>query len=858
MQEVFLKDYKKPDFLIPEVELTFEIDEKLTHVYSKLKVIPQSQNENLELKGEGLDLVSIQLNGGDCEFTKTKDGLSVSVPTTEFILEIQNTIKPAENFSCEGVYKSGNILCTQNEPEGFRRITYFLDRPDIMSSFKTTLKGSKTQYPYLLSNGNLVDKREEGENHIWVWEDPFPKPCYLFALVAGDLAVIKDTFTTQSGREVLLELYVDHGNEDKTTQAMESLKNSMKWDEQRFRLEYDLDRYMIVAVDSFNMGAMENKGLNIFNSHYVLAKPETATDTDFKNIEAVIGHEYFHNWTGNRVTCRDWFQLTLKEGLTVFRDQEFSSDLGSRTVKRIQDVDTLKNHQFPEDASSLSHPIKPKSYVEMNNFYTATVYEKGAEVIRMIHTLIGEEHFQQGMDLYFQRHDGQAVTTEDFVQAMSDASGQDLEHFKAWYDQSGTPEINITTQFDAAKNEFTLHFEQVVTTHNAQYDCLYMPFHLSLLDEKGKELLSFEQQKFILNQKHQKLVLKDVSSQPVPVFNCHFSAPVIVNYDYSTPEKLHIVKYAEDYYSVYNMMQILYLDQIKSLMKQFTVNGEVNILPDLITAFQSVMENKNIDNELKALILSLPSERIIFENIELYDAPVVDKALEFLAKNIGSHFGTYMDKWIQQTEFSSEYSLNQADIGKRALKNTYFTFLAANKESQNLQKIYDSFKNATNMTEELSAFKVLVKTENEYCKTVKDEFYSKWKSDNLVFQKWVQAQAQADYCDIDLLKHIESLPEFDTKVPNHIRALYAGFITNLSRMCDGDKETYAFLANKILEIDKFNSQIAAGLAKKLNIVKKMPSLGKDYLIQEMQNMTREKSLSNDLREILDKNLKSIV
>jgi len=540
-QEKFLSDYKASDYLVDSLELDFDLYDENT-IVKATSVINRVAGDNspLFLFGSQLTLRSIALDGiAFTDYKLVEGGIELSNLPASFSLEIITEINPLTNQSCEGLYKSGDAFCTQCESEGFRRITYYLDRPDVLAKFTTTVSADKKLYPSLLSNGNKVDEGDlESGRHFVKWVDPFPKPAYLFALVAGEFDCLRDTFITKSGREVALELFVDKGNLDKTEHAMLSLKNSMKWDEERFNLEYDLDIYMIVAVDFFNMGAMENKGLNVFNSVYVLANAESATDQNYLGIEAVIGHEYFHNWTGNRITCRDWFQLSLKEGLTVFRDQEFSSDMGSRSVNRIENVKRMRNHQFVEDAGPMSHPIRPASVMEMNNFYTATVYEKGSEVIRMLHTLLGEEKFQQGMALYVERHDGQAVTCDDFVAAMTDASGVDLTLFKRWYSQSGTPQITVTDHFDATTNSYQITLKQVnlPTADQAKKLPLHIPVDIELLNSAGQafDLGDAETSKVLsLTQKEQTFVFENINEQPVPCLFRSFSAPVMYQYAYS-------------------------------------------------------------------------------------------------------------------------------------------------------------------------------------------------------------------------------------------------------------------------------------------------------------------------------------
>ncbi|MCW8996692.1 MAG: aminopeptidase N, partial [Psychromonas sp.] len=615
-QEKFLSDYRASHFAVSTLDLEFDLYDKNTQVKAT-SVIHRigENNEPLFLFGEQMKLCAIFVDDvaySDYQFVE--GGLLIHNLGNEFKLQINTEIDPQSNKAFEGLYKSGDAFCTQCEAEGFRRITYYLDRPDVMAKFTTKITADKALYPSLLANGNRIAEGDlENGRHWVIWEDPFAKPAYLFALVAGEFDCLKDSFTTKSGREVELELFVDKGNLDKTAHAMLSLKNAMKWDEQRFNLEYDLDIYMIVAVDFFNMGAMENKGLNIFNSKFVLANPESATDQDYLSIEAVIGHEYFHNWTGNRITCRDWFQLSLKEGLTVFRDQEFSSDLGSRSVNRIANVKIMRNHQFAEDAGPMSHPIRPASVMEMNNFYTLTVYEKGSEVIRMLHTLLGETNFQKGMQLYVQRFDGQAVTCDDFVAAMQDASGIDLTLFKRWYSQSGTPQVLVSDYFDARNNRYQLTFKQknLPTADQKVKQPLHIPVDIELLDKFGEalELGDGQQNKVLsLTQKEQTFVFENVNEKPVPCLFRGFSAPVKYKYSYSDQQLVHLINFVGDDFSRWDAGQSLFNKYLIENVQQYQAQKEM-YLPDLLVqAFKSVLTSASLEPALIADMFEFVSE----------------------------------------------------------------------------------------------------------------------------------------------------------------------------------------------------------------------------------------------------------
>ena len=614
-QAKYRHDYRAPEYLISDIDLTFDLDAAKTVVTAESKVSRHAAASDvpLRLDGEDLTLIALQVNGQPwSDYKEENNQLVIGGLPEHFTLTIVNEISPAANTALEGLYQSGEALCTQCEAEGFRHITWYLDRPDVLARFTTKIIADKAKYPFLLSNGNRMAEGELENGRHWVqWQDPFPKPCYLFALVAGDFDVLRDSFRTRSGREVALELYVDRGNLDRAPWAMTSLKNSMKWDEERFGLEYDLDIYMIVAVDFFNMGAMENKGLNVFNSKYVLARTDTATDKDYLDIERVIGHEYFHNWTGNRVTCRDWFQLSLKEGLTVFRDQEFSSDLGSRAVNRINNVRTMRGLQFAEDASPMAHPIRPDMVIEMNNFYTLTVYEKGAEVIRMLHTLLGEENFQKGMQLYFERHDGSAATCDDFVQAMEDASNVDLSHFRLWYSQSGTPIVTVHDDYNPETEQYTLTISQRTppTAEQAEKQPLHIPFAIELYDNEGK-VIPLQKGGHpvhpVLNvtQAEQTFVFDNVYFQPVPALLCEFSAPVKLEYKWSDQQLTFLMRHARNDFSRWDAAQSLLATYIKLNVNRHQQGQPLSLPVHVADAFRAILLDEKIDPALAAEILT--------------------------------------------------------------------------------------------------------------------------------------------------------------------------------------------------------------------------------------------------------------
>lgn len=852
--EIFLKDYSEPSFWCSDVHLDVDVYDDHTTVIntSTFKSNPNNHSNTLELDGVMLDLISVKVDGNTVSsenVLQNETNLIIKNLPESFTLTTEVKINPFENFSGEGFYKSGDILCTQCEAEGFQRISYFQDRPDVMSKFTTTLRADKKRYPILLSNGNLSESFDiDGDRHGATWIDPFKKPCYLFAMVAGNLAKVSDKFKTKDNREVALEIFVDPGNEKKCDHAMESLKHSMKWDEERFGLIYDLDIYMIVAVDSFNMGAMENKGLNIFNSHYVLASQTTATDSDFQGVEAVIGHEYFHNWTGNRVTCRDWFQLTLKEGLTVFRDQEFSSDMGSRAVKRIEDVARVKAHQFPEDSGSLSHPIQPKSYIEINNFYTATVYEKGAEVIRMIHTLLGENNFRAGMDLYFKRHDGQAVTCSDFVSAMSDASGVNLDHFSVWYDQNGTPILNIETLLDTTTSELIIRVKQDCKTNNADYDSLFMPFHFDVYSQTGVRLA---QSRDVLKEKNSELRIPNIKEEVVLAFNTNFSAPVRINYAYSYEELIVLMAHAEDHYTRYNSARIIYEREIKSIIEQLKIDGPVEVNSNVVSAIKNILEDKSIDDAFKAYLLSLPTQKELFDKWDNYDFDKTKEAIKLLKIKIATDLEASINKTVQSSlNQNSEYTLSSEDIGKRALYNQCISFLGYLQNPDFFKSVFDTFSNADNMTIEFGTLSVLLNHENEFQEKASKKFYDKWKSETLVVQKWLSLCAKTSTMSVAKLELLEQLPEYDPKVPNLVRSLIGAFSTNIYLLNDKSGESYKFFVKKIGEIDSYNPQLAARLAKNINYLKKLDDSRSKLLSGELKKLLDSGKLSNDCFEVI--------
>ena len=709
------------------------------------------QLQPLFLDGESLELVSVELDGEllpDSAYDISEVGLTLKEPKNHFTLKIVNLVNPESNKSLEGLYKSGDMFCTQCEAEGFRRITYFMDRPDVMTVYRTTLIADKDAYPVLLSNGNPVKSGNlDGNRHYAVWEDPFKKPTYLFALVAGDLGLVTGNYRTKSGKDVELRVYCDKGIEDKCDFTIQSLQQSMRWDEERWGLEYDLDIYMIVAVDSFNMGAMENKGLNIFNSKYVLATPETATDSTYASIQAIVGHEYFHNWTGNRVTCRDWFQLTLKEGLTVFRDQEFSSDLNSRPAERVNNMLGLKSSQFIEDSGPNAHSIKPKAYMDINNFYTATVYSKGSEVIRMYHTLLGEAGFRKGMDKYFELFDGQAVTTEDFLHAMSTANDNyDFTHFSKWYDQAGTPLLQISDDYSEERKEYSLKIKQInkPTAGQEEKFPLFMPFKIGLLDGEGNDIrltsksaMSQISDSIVhISKDEETFVFSEVNEKPVVSLNRDFSAPVNIDYAYSEDELAFLMANDSDDVARYNACQILFekvlLDIIDSENKNFKVS-EI-----FFKAFSAAFKDSSWDNQIKALALRIPSAGILAQRFETIDYVKIQDAIDFLADEVAKYCRPDILALYNTINLSKPYVFQEKDVGERAIANLLISYLGRLENSGEANLSENQFKTASNMTLKLGAFKSIVHNELDFSEEAIERFYEEHKAFDASLQEWMR------------------------------------------------------------------------------------------------------------------------
>ncbi|KAF6667464.1 aminopeptidase N [Pantoea sp. EKM101V] len=852
-------DYRAPDYTITDIDLTFELDASTTRVtaISQVKRLGDSQAE-LRLDGEALTLIALEINGQPWTAFREEEGaLVISQLPESFTLKIINDIHPDQNTALEGLYKSGEALCTQCEAEGFRHITWYLDRPDVLARFTTTIYADGNRYPYLLSNGNRIDGGQDDQGRNWVkWQDPFPKPCYLFALVAGDFDVLRDSFTTRSGRDVALEIFVDRGNLDRADWAMTSLKNSMKWDEERFGLEYDLDIFMIVAVDFFNMGAMENKGLNVFNAKYVLAKAETATDKDYLGIEAVIGHEYFHNWTGNRVTCRDWFQLSLKEGLTVFRDQEFSSDLGSRAVNRIDNVRIVRGAQFAEDASPMAHPIRPDQVIEMNNFYTLTVYEKGSEVIRMMHTLLGEENFQKGMQLYFERHDGSAATCDDFVQAMEDASNVDLSQFRRWYSQSGTPVLTVRDDYNPELEQYTLHVTQhtPATADQKEKLPLHIPLDIELYDGEGKVIpLQHNGQPVhhVLNvtEEFQTFIFDNVYFQPVPSLLREFSAPVKLDYKWSDAQLTFLMRHARNDFSRWDAAQSLLATYIRLNVARYQQGQHLSLPLHVADAFRAVLLDTDCDPALTALIMTLPSENEIAELFDVIDPQAIslvrDALQRTLARELADEFFA-----IYNANQQPEYRVEHEAIGQRSLKNICLTYLAFSDAQLADKLVQAQYQQATNMTDALAALSAAVAAQLPCRDALLAAYDERWHQDGLVMDKWFVLQATSPAANV--MRNVRQLlthRSFTMSNPNRVRSLVGAFASaNPAAFHAKDGSGYKFLVEMLTDLNTRNPQVAARMVEPLIRLKRYDETRQAMMREALEELLTLDKLSGDLYE----------
>ncbi len=860
-QAKYRKDYQAPSHTITDIDLTFDLHDTETQVKAVSQVKQLSDSTTLALDGEGLVLKSVQVNGEAwTQYQATESQLVLEGLPEQFELIIETQINPEENTALEGLYKSGGAFCTQCEAEGFRRITYFLDRPDVLAKYTTTVIGDKV-YPFLLGNGNKIGSGELENGRHWVkWEDPHPKPAYLFALVAGDFDVLRDEYTTLSGRKVDLEIFVDKGNLDRAPFAMTSLINSMKWDEERFGLEYDLDIYMIVAVDFFNMGAMENKGLNIFNSKFVLANPETATDVDYHGIEAVIGHEYFHNWTGNRVTCRDWFQLSLKEGLTVFRDQEFSSDLGSRAVNRISNVRKIRGPQFAEDASPMSHPIRPDKVIEMNNFYTMTVYEKGSEIIRMYHTLLGEEGFQKGMKLYFERHDGTAATCEDFVLAMEDANGIDLSLFRRWYSQSGTPIVDVRSEYNAEAKTYELTIEQRTepTLDQAEKHPVHIPFDIELYAPNGDVVelqCNGEKIHHVLNvtEASQTFVFENVTEQPIPSLLREFSAPVILNYDYSDEELIFLMVNATSEFARWDASQMLLAKYIRSNIAGVQAGEAVELPQAAIDAFRGILLDAELEPAFIAEVLTLPNYAEVSGWYKQVDVDAVTKVLGDLKTILATELKDELSATYHSLK-QGEYSVDHDAIGKRSLRNGALALLARTELGNELVKV--QYYASNNMTDTIAAMAAANNAQLACREELMAHYAEKWQHDGLVMDKWFIMQgANPAKNALDVVKQTMQHPAFSLKNPNRTRSLIGSFLgANPANFHATSGEGYEFAGEILRELNSSNPQIASRLVDPLLKLGKYDETRQGLIRKELEKLQAMDNLAKDLFEKVSKAL----
>ncbi len=875
-QPVRLADYRPPAFLIDTVDLVFELGDTDTRVKSRLRVRrnpdPLDQAAPLHLDGEELELISLALDGEPLGANRyqlpPEGGLTLADVPDTFTLDVETRITPGTNTALSGLYMSGGNFCTQCEPEGFRRITFFVDRPDVMARYTTTITADKERFPVLLSNGNPVDHGEVGEGrHRAKWVDPHPKPSYLFALVAGDLVPVRDHFMTRSGKDVALAIWVRRGDEDKCGHAMASLKKAMRWDEEVFGLEYDLDVFNIVAVSDFNMGAMENKGLNIFNTRYVLAKPETATDTDYQNIEAVVAHEYFHNWTGNRVTCRDWFQLSLKEGLTVFRDQEFSADQGSRTVRRIAEVRTLRAIQFPEDDGPLAHPVRPQSYIRIDNFYTPTVYNKGAELVRMIQTLIGKEAFRRGMDLYIRRHDNHAVTIEDFVAAMQDASGVDLTQFRLWYEQAGTPEITVDDRWDPAAGSYELTAAQKVPPTPGQPEKLPMlvPLAMGLVAQDGGELPTRLEGEtggrtgtriLPLSELRQSFRFIDLPAPPVPSLLRGFSAPVKLKGIPLDRLKFLAVHDPEPFARWEAGQQVATSLLLGSIAAYQRGETPASLDPELVTAMRRTLTEADRDPAYAGEALNLPSELFLADQLAVVDVDAIHAAREYVRATLGEVLATELKAAYEKYADSGPYRIDGVSIGRRVLRNACLAYITAADPEKGAALAMAQFEAGRNMTDVLAALIVLADLDRPEREKALARSYELWSHDDLVVDKWFALQARSSLPGTpQRVRELTHHPAFERKNPNRVRALIGTFgQANQLRFHDASGAGYLLLADEVIAVDPVNPTIAARLVQPLGSWRRHDLAHQALMRRELERVLATAHLSKNTYEVVSKSL----
>jgi aminopeptidase N len=880
-QTIYLKDYTPSAFLISTVELDVALFDEYARVTSRIAIARNPAATDaaapLVLDGEDLTLEAVTLNGrplAEAEYTITPEHLAIPDVPDALVLETVVRIRPHENTTLSGFYASKDGCFTQCEAQGFRRITYFLDRPDVMARYTTTLYADKERYPVLLANGNLVASGNESPTragaparHWAKWVDPFPKPSYLFAMVAAKLDVLEDTFVTRSGKTARLAIYVEPGKLDQTGFAMQALKKAMKWDEDVFGLELDLDQYMIVAVGDFNMGAMENKGLNVFNTKYILARPDIASDIDYQNIDAVVAHEYFHNWTGNRVTCRDWFQLSLKEGLTVFRDHEFTADMYSRPVQRIREVRNLRARQFPEDASAMAHPVRPQSYMEISNFYTATVYQKGAEVVRMIHTLIGAASFRKGMDLYFERHDGQAVTTDDFVNAMADASGIDLTQFKRWYDQAGTPTVEVSDAYDEKAQGYVLTVRQSTAPTPGQPDKLpfHIPLAVGLVGANGRDIpLRLEGESagagatrvLSVTAAEQRFTFIDVPARPVPSLARNFSAPVTVKHDYDERSLTHLMAHDSDPFNRWEAGQRLATRLMLRGVEALRNGRDFSVPESFVDAFRDVLALAGRDPAFAAEALSLPSEIFLAEQMDVVDPDAIHGARTRVARTLGELLPDELLAGYHANAVGGDYSPDAASAGKRALRNVCLSYLMETGSADACALVHAQFNAADNMTDAIAALGILADFDCAPRAQALESFYERWKDEPLVVDKWLRVQAMSRLPGtLDEVQRLMSHPAFSIRNPNKVYALIGAFSAgNHLRFHATDGSGYDFVADAVITLDALNPQVAARIARAFDRWKKLDAVRQAHARAALTRIRDMQDLSKDVCEIVTKAL----
>jgi len=872
-QPIRLKDYRPPDWLVDTVSLEVRLHPTEARVRATLALRPNpnSAPAPLVLNGDGLSLTSLKLDGISLNaenYVATPESLTIAQPPNEpFKLEVETAVDPSANTQLSGLYRSNDTYCTQCEAEGFRRITYFPDRPDVMAVYTTRIEADKAEAPVLLANGNLVEHGEVSDGrHFAVWHDPHPKPSYLFALVGGDLACVEDHYVTMSGRNVTLRIYVEHGKQDRCTYAMESLKRAMRWDEQVFGREYDLDIFMIVAVSDFNMGAMENKGLNVFNDKYVLASADTATDADFAHIEAVIAHEYFHNWTGNRITCRDWFQLCLKEGLTVFRDQEFSSDMRARPVKRISDARGLRATQFIEDAGPLAHSVRPETYKEINNFYTTTIYEKGAEIVRMVQTLLGPEKFRAGMDLYFARHDGEAATVEQFIQCFADVSGRDLTQFMRWYSQAGTPEVTVKGKFDAPRKTYRLECKQTVppTPGQPTKEPMVIPLSLGLVDKNGRDLplcLSsgepVRQGVVVLNESMAIFEFANLDEHPVISINRGFSAPIKLITDLSVDDLAFLAAHDSDPFNRWQALQTISMRLLIDNVDALRSGRPARKYDQLMLALATILEDAALEPAFVALALAPPGEGDIAREIGSdIDPDAIFHARAALRAAIGEQLGAALTTLCDRMTFSGGYSPDARSAGRRALRNTAIDLLAATGKPAAIARVFRQYETADNMTDRMAALVTLSLHDVPEREHALGDFYGRYASDALVVDKWFSLQASIPQPGtLENVRRLTTHPAFSFGNPNRVRALIGAFAQgNTTQFNRADGLGYDFVADTVLTLDPKNPQISARLATAFRSWRILEGGRRAKAESALTRIKGVSSLSRDLADIVERAL----